>query len=192
MKMLFISALTVGISFLSFAEPKETLMEVTSVRNRYEKVRVTFKEPMNKVFISILDSEGRMIVKSKYKTKEPTTVPYDLSHLPTGEYQIKIETEDETALYNITTVEKKIIERPLMAYGKFKARDTITLLVVGLEKPGVTVEIYNELGKIRKEFIDVPEGFSRDYKFVNQKAGKIYFRLKDAQGRIKYVYPRAQ
>jgi hypothetical protein len=190
MKMLLISALTVGISFLSFAEPKENLMEVTSVRTHYEKVRVTFREPMDKVFISILDSEGRLIAKTKYSSKEPLTVPYDLSNLPAGDYRLKIQTKEETAFYDVTTVEKKKVEKPLMAYGKLKGRNTISLLVVGLEKPGVTVEIHNELGKISKEFIDVPEGFSKDYKFVHQKADKVYFYLKDAQGRTKYVYPK--
>lgn len=191
MKTLLISTLTLGISFLSLAEPKETLMETTSVRARYEKVRVTFKEPMEKVFISILDSDGRRIMKNKYKSKEPLTIPFDLSNLPTGDYKVKIETEEEVAFYDITTVEKKIVEKPLMAYGKYKNSNTINLLVVGLEKPGVSVEIFNTQGqKISKEFIEVPEGFSRDYRFVHPRAGKVYFRLKDSQGRIKYVYPK--
>ncbi len=191
MKMLLISALTLGISFLTFANPIEPLMELTSVRSTYKKIRVTFKEPMEKVFISILNAEGDLIVKSKYKTKEPVTVPYDLSNLPAGDYRVKVETKEEVAIYDVKTVEKKTLEKPLMAYGKFEDKNTINLLVVGLEKPGVTVDIYNELNqKIKSDYIDQPEGFSRKYKFVNQKSAKVYFLVKDSQGRSKHVYPR--
>jgi|SRR5690554_1448115 len=192
MKMLLISALTLGISFLSFGEPNdESLMELTSVRTNHKKVRVTFKQPMEKVFISILDAEGDVIVKSKYKTKEPVTVPYDLSELPAGDYQVKVETEEEIAVFDIETIEKKEIVKPLMAYGKMKNSNTITLLVVGLEKPGVSVDIYNQFNqKISSEYIDQPEGFSKDYKFMSRNAEKMYFHLRDSQGRSKYVYPK--
>jgi hypothetical protein len=190
-KMLLISALSLGISFLTFANPNEKLMELTSVRSFYQKVRVSFSEPMEKVFISILDAQGVQLVKTKYKTKEPVTVPYDLSKLPEGDYKVKVQTEDEIAIYDIKTIEKKVIKAPLMAYGKFQDNNTINLLVVGLEKPGVTVDIYNELNqKIKSDFIDQPEGFSKNYRFVNQKAEKVYFHIKDAQGRSKHVYPR--
>ncbi len=116
MKMLLTSALVLGLSFFSFAGPNdETLMEVTSVRTNHEKVVITFKEPMEKVFISILDAEGGLIVKKKYKTKEAVSVPYNLSDLPEGNYQVKIETETEVAIYDIKTVERKKTEYPLMA-----------------------------------------------------------------------------
>ena len=191
-KMLLMSALSLGISFLTFASPNEKLMELTSVRSAYKKVRVTFSEPMEKVFISILDKQGTQIVKTRYKTKEPVTVPYDLSNLPEGDYKIKVETEEEVAVYDIKTVEKKETKAPLMAYGKLKDRNTINLLVVGLHKPGVTVDIYNEFNqKIKSEFIDEPEGFSKNYRFVHQRAQKVYFHIKDAQGRSKYIYPKA-
>src|SRR5690606_10857899 len=191
MKMLLTSALILGLSFFSFAEPNdETLMEVTSVRTNHEKVIITFKEPMEKVFISILDSEGDLIVKKKYKTKEAVSVPYNLSDLPEGNYQVKIETEDEIAVYDIKTVERKKVEYPLLAYGKLKDRNTVNLLVVGLEKPGVQVDVYNHLNqKISSEYIDQPEGFSKDYKFIGARANDVYFHLKDAQGRSKYVHP---
>lgn len=192
MKMLLISALTLGISILSYASPKETLMELTTVRAKYEKVRVTFKQPIEKVFISILDNDGKLVIKRRYKIKEPITVPYDLSELPSGKYQIKIETDDDIARYDIKTEERKVVEKPLVAYGKFKDRNTVTLLVAGLEKPGVTVEIYNESNqKINSERLEVKEGFSRDYKFIHQKPDNIYFKIKDAQGRTKYVYPKS-
>ncbi len=61
----------------------------------------------------------------------------------------------------------------------------------GWKNSGVTVDIYNIFNrKIRSEYIDQPEGFSKDYKFVHPDAGNIYFHLKDSQGRSKYVYPK--
>lgn len=199
MKTLLTSAFILGISFLSLAAPgtmdqpnDETLMELTSVRTNYGKVRITFKQAMTKVFISIIGPDGNLIVKSKYKTKEPVIVPYDLSDLPAGDYQVKIETEEEVAVFDIKTEErKKKVEYPLMAYGKVKDRHTVNLLVVGLEKPGVTVDVYNNSNqKIRTEYIDQPKGFSKDYKIPDQNINKISFHVKDSQGRSKYVYPK--
>ncbi len=34
------------------------IMETTSVRSYYKKVRITFEEPMEKVLISILNDKG--------------------------------------------------------------------------------------------------------------------------------------
>jgi hypothetical protein len=193
MKMLFTSALVIGLSFFSFAGPNdETLMELTSVRTNHQKVVVTFKQAMDKVFISILDADGDLIVKKKYRTKEAVSVPYNLSDLPAGNYQVKIETADEIALYDVETIERKKTEYPLMAYGKIKDKNTVNLLVVGLERPGVRVDIYNHLNqKLSSEYIDQPEGFSKDYKFLGTRTNEIYFHLKDAQGRSKYVHPKA-
>jgi len=192
MKKLLITVFSFGVSLLSVANPLvEPLKELTTVRSTYKKVHITFEAPMEKVFISILDANGDQISKSKYRTKEAVTVPFNLSALPAGDYQVKIETKDEVEIYPIKTVEKKSKNKPLMAYGKIKNRNTLNLLVVGLEQPGVSIDIYNEFNrKIGSEYIDQPEGFSKDYKFVNQNAGKIYFHVKDVQGRSKYVYPK--
>lgn len=200
MKILLTSAFILAISFLSFGEPRsseepndETLMELTSVRTNHQKIRITFKQAMDKVYISIFNPDGDLIAKKKYRTKEPVTVPYDLSALPEGKYQVKIETEEEIALYDVRTVARKTFEKPLMAYGKMKDKNTVNLLVVGLEKPGVRVDIYNHFNqKINSEYIDQPEGFSKDYKFLSKNANKIYFHLRDSQGRTKYVYPKEQ
>ena len=194
MKMLLTSILTVGISILTFAGTKDKpLKEFTSVRTSYQLIHVTIGEPMEKVFVSIYDDKGDMITRKKYKIKEPITIPYNMSRLPTGDYQVKIETEEEVAVYDVKTFAKANYNLPLMAYGTLKEQNTVTLLVVGLEKPGVTINIYDQLGsKIGSDYIDQPEGFSKDYKFVGQEADKVYFHLKDVQGRTKHVYPRTK
>lgn len=199
MKTLLTFALIIGISALASADPKfagepkdKPLTELTSVRSHYQKIKITFDQAMDKVVISILDPEGELIARNKYKTKEAVTVPFDLSQLPEGAYQVKIETKEETAVFNVVTVEKKETIRPLMAYGKLKNRNTVNLLVVGLEKPGVRVDIYNEYNqKINSEYIDQSEGFSKDYRFVGKNASTVYFLLTDSKGRSKYVYPKA-
>jgi len=193
MKLLLIILFSLGTTFLSLANAAvEPLKELTSVWTKYKKVHVTFDAPMDKVYISFLDAKGNQISKTNYKTREAVTVPFNLSNLPAGDYQVKIETEDEVEIFRVTTFEKNE-KKPLMAYGKFKDRNTINLLVVGLEKPGVTVDIYNEAQrKISSEFIKEPEGFSKDYTFLNQDPGKIYFHVKDVQGRSKFVYPKGK
>ena len=194
MKMLLTSILTLGISILTFAGTKDKpLKELTSVRESYQLIQGTIDEAMEKVFFSSYNDKGDMIIKRKYKVKEPITIPYNMSRLPTGDYQVKIETENEVAVYEVKTFSKANYKLPLMAYGTLKEQNTVTLLVVGLEKPGVTVDIYDQLGsKIGSDYIDQPEGFSKDYKFVGQEADRVYFHLKDAQGRTKNVYPRTK
>lgn len=194
MKTLLISALALGISFISSAAPDDKpLTELTTVRTFHEKVQVTFKEPMGKVYISILDAEGDQLNRTRFNTKEPVTIPYDLSNLPAGNYQVKIEAQDEIAIFDIKTAKEKVVEKPLMAYGKLKDKGTVTLLVVGLEKPGVRVKVYNHKNQLLiSEYIDQPEGFSKDYKVRGLEAEKIYFHLKDSQGRSKNVYPKQQ
>src|SRR5690554_1988760 len=191
MKTLLISALVLGISFISSAKPDKNLTELAYVRASYEKVHVTFKEPMPKVHISILDASGDQLYRTKLKTKEPVTIPYDLSNLPAGNYQVKIEREDEIALFDVKTTEKKVLKKPLMAYGKLKSKNTVTLLVVGLETPGVKVDLYDHRNNLlSSEYITEPEGFSKDYKIRGIDADKVRFHLKDSQGRSKHVYPK--
>lgn len=194
MKTLLFSALALGITFISSAAPNDKpLTELATVRTTYGKVRITFKEPMDKVYISILDAEGDQLYRTKYKTKEPVTIPYDLSKLPVGDYQVKIETGTEVATFDIKTTEEEAVAKPLMAYGKLKDRNIVTLLVVGLEKPGVKVDLYNHMNQLlAAEYIDQPEGFAKDYRIRGLDAEKVYFRLKDSQGRVKYVYPKQQ
>ncbi len=192
MKTLLITALALGISFVSSAFPNK-LAERTAVRTSYEKVHVTLKEPMRKVRIYILNAEGDQLYKRTLTTKEPVSIPYDLSELPAGNYQVKIESEDEIAVYDVETREKKPLRKPLMAYGKLDDTNTITLLVVGLETPGVKVDLYNHRNKLlASEYITEPEGFSKNYKIVGKNADKMYFHLRDSQGRSKFVYPKRQ
>src|SRR5690606_23996775 len=104
MKMLLTSILTVGISVLTFAGPKDkTLKELTSVRASYQMVRVTIGEPMERVIVSIYDDQGDMIIRNKYKVKQPITIPYNMSRLPTGDYRVKIETEEDIAVHDVKT-----------------------------------------------------------------------------------------
>ncbi|WP_200975698.1 DUF3244 domain-containing protein [Echinicola sp. 20G] len=195
MKALLTSIFVFGMIFLAKAsEPetpaKESLMAVTMVEATNEKVNITFKVPVGKVIVSILDEDNKLLARNKYNAKTPMKIPYNLSELPEGDYSIKIKTKDEVAIYNVETEEKKVVfEMPIVAFGKASDNHTINLTVIGIEQAGTQVDIFDESNnKIASDHVKVEKGFERDYKITNRNVEGLYVRIKDAQGRKKYIY----
>lgn len=180
--------LAVTILFGSYAHPAyKSLLEVTSIEVNDQRFKVTFTEAMGKVQISIYNSKGKIIERNHFHFKLPTTVPYNLDQLPEGVYKIKVSSKEEEVNFEVNS--KKAVERKLLAYGNRLDKNTIQLRVVGLEKPGVTVDIYNKTGKkISTDKIDQAGGFSKNYKIKYLEAKEVYFKVSDADGRIKYLH----
>ncbi|WP_215225138.1 DUF3244 domain-containing protein [Echinicola shivajiensis] len=196
MKALLTSVFVLGLIFIAQASvdpnpsTKESLMAVTSVEANDEKVKISFKEPVGKVTISILDEENKILAHNKYNAKTPMKIPYDLTDLPEGNYSVKIKTKDEVAIYNVETEEKKVVfEMPIVAFGKVVDNHTINLMVLGIEEEGTQVDIFDEGNhKIASDIVKVKDGFERDYRITNREVEGLYVRIKDAQGRKKYIY----
>ncbi|UCS95076.1 DUF3244 domain-containing protein [Echinicola marina] len=196
MKALLTSVFVLGLIFIAqaSADPdpaaKESLMAVTSVEANDEKVSVSFKVPVGKVTISILNEQDKILAHNRYNAKTPMNIPYDLSDLPEGYYSVKIKTKEEVAIYSVETKEKeKVFERPIVAFGKVVDNHTINLTVLGIEKPGTQVDIFDESNQvIATDKVKVKDGFERDYRVSNRKVEGLYIRIKDAQGRKKYIY----
>ncbi|WP_228527741.1 hypothetical protein [Pararhodonellum marinum] len=191
MKTLFSTIVVLGLAFnLSLAEPNElSLAEASRVEVTDQKVKVSLQEGAGKLAIKIMSPKGKLLHAQKLNVKEALIVPFDLSELPEGEYQFKIENEEEVATYTVNSKAPLPKTLPLMAYGKKVDYNTIRLLVVGLEEPGVTVNIRSQNGKlIQSDQVDQPEGFSRDYTFKHLKTSEIYLEVVDTQGRTKNIY----
>lgn len=194
MKTLFTIVLAGLISFSSFASNEnEDLLTLSEVSTQFKHVNVLLKEGVGEARIAILDNEGKKLHQKRIKQQgEDVLVPYNLEHLPCGEYQVEITTEEERVVYTVNTFNKTIpaTDLPLMAYGKQLDGDTIHLSVIGLTEPGVEVQIKSESGNsvIYSELIDTPEGFQKDYSFKNIDPSDVYFELTDALGRTKIIH----
>lgn len=194
MKTLFTVALASALSFSSLvASASEDLRALSTVNSNYKKINVTLTEGLGKAKISILDADGKSLNSRNVRVKdENLMVPYDLKNLPAGEYQVKIATDQEEVTYTVETSEKPTPASalPLMASGKVVDNNTVNLTVIGLDKPGVDVEVYStETGEvIYKDHIAQAEGFKKDYSFSKMTTKDIYMKVIDAQGRSKTLH----
>jgi hypothetical protein len=194
MKTLLTVALASALSFSSFiANASEDLKALSTVNSNFKKISVTLNEGVGKAKISILTSDGKSLSSRKVNVKnENLMLPYDMNNMPAGEYLVKIVTDQEEVTYTVKTTEKPLPASalPLVAFGKVVDTNTVTLTVVGLQKPGIDVKIYSvESGEILfNDHIVQAEGFKKDYTFSKVKASDIYMKVIDTQGRSKTLF----
>lgn len=195
MKTLFTLALAGALSFSSLAAPlaDDDLMALSGVKAKFKKVNVLLKEGVGEAKIALFDNTGRKLDQRKVKVGDSDLiVPYNLSNLPVGDYTVRISTDNEQVDYTVATFEKPIpaSELPLMAYGKIVDDETVNLTVIGLDEPGVEVEIrYAETNKlIHSEQIGEPEGFRKNYRLNGVTPEDVYLNVKDAKGRSKTIH----
>lgn len=193
MKTLFTFALAGLLATSSFAaNENDDLMALSSVKARFQKVNVLLKEGVGKAKIAITDEDGKMLHQRKVKAQGDVMVPYNLDHLPVGEYHVKISTADEEVVYTVETFERapETVSYPLMAYGKSIDDHTISLTVIGLNEPGVEVKIKMQSGGsvIFEEKIEQEEGFRKNYVLEKLNPSEVYIELKDAAGRTRTLF----
>ena len=184
-------AATLGVATLANAS-NEDLKTLSSVKATEKKVNITLKEGLGKVRLAILNADGKKLHQQFVKVKQDLMVPYDLSQLPAGEYQVVIESNikepsHDMAMFTVETKDSKSA-LPLVAFGKSIDNDSFRLSVIGLEEPGVQVEIYDHRGKtIYSEEINQPEGFTKVFHLSNLTTKDVSIKLTDTLGRIKYL-----
>ncbi|GAA0880161.1 hypothetical protein GCM10009119_31310 [Algoriphagus jejuensis] len=195
MKTLFTLALAGALSFSSLAvsAADDDLMALSNVKAKFKKVNVLLKEGVGEAKIALYDNTGRKLHQRKVKVGDSDLiVPYNLTDLPCGEYKVRITTEDEQVDYTVATFDKPIPknELPLMAYGKIIDDQTVNLTVVGLDEPGVGVEIrYAETNKLlHQDQIEQPEGFRKNYRLNGVSPEDVYINVTDALGRTKTIH----
>jgi len=193
MKKLLTLALvaTLGVATLANAS-NEDLKTLSSVKATEKKVNITLREGLGKVRLAILNADGKKLHQQFVKVKQDVVVPYDLSQLPAGEYQVLIESNikepsHDMAMFSVETKESKS-SYPLVAYGKSLDDDSFRLTVIGLEEPGVHVEIFDHKGKaIYSENINQPEAFTKVFHLSNLTTKDVTIKLTDTIGRTKYL-----
>lgn len=194
MKSLLTVALASALSFGAFsAQASEDLKDLSAVNTNYKKVNITLKEGVGTAKVSILTPDGKLLSSRKVTVQDQNVVvPYNLTNLPAGEYQVKIVSDQEEVRYTVETKDQPIpaSELPLMAYGKSLDENTVRLAVIGLLEPGVQIKIFaSETGKlIHEEQIDQPEGFTKNFSFDEIAADEVYMQVTDAKGRTKTLF----
>jgi carotenoid cleavage dioxygenase-like enzyme len=184
-------AATLGVATLANAS-NEDLKTLSSVKATEKKVSITLREGLGKVRLAIINTDGKKLHQQYVKVKQDVMVPYDLSQLPAGEYQVLIESNikepsHDVAMFTVETKDSKS-DLPLMAYGKSIDDDSFRLSVIGLEEPGVQVEIFDHKGKtIYSEKIDQPEGFTKVFHLSNLTSKDVSIKVTDSIGRTKYL-----
>ncbi|EAZ82609.1 hypothetical protein [Algoriphagus machipongonensis] len=191
MKTLFTLAICCSLSLSAIAA--EDLKELSSVNTIFQKVKVSLKSGVGDAKIFIMDMNGKKLCKRKVHVEDSNVVvPYDMGHMPEGDYLVKISTDDEEVIYEFNTKArpKKAESLPLMAYGKTVNDATVSLSVIGLTVPGVNVKIFSaENGKlIYEEYISEPEAFKKDFALKGVQSDDIYMEVNDAQGRKRTLF----
>lgn len=195
MKKLLTLALAATLGVASFANASnEGIEEMSSVKANEKKVSIILREGLGKVKLVILDSEGKKLHQQFVKVNNDLKIPYDFSFMPAGEYQVMIESNindkenSETVVYTVETKESAAAQ-PLMAYSKSLDDDSFKLTVIGLEEPGVKVEIFNHRGKtIYSEEINQPEAFTKVFHLKNLTIDDVSVKVSDKTGRVRNLY----
>lgn len=189
MKKLLTLALAATLGVASFANASnEGIEELSSVKSNQKKVSVILREGLGKVKLAILDNDGKKLHQQFVNVNSDIKVPYDLSYLPAGEYQVMIESNinkanSETMFYTVETKEEPSL-RPLRAFGKSLDENSFKLTVMDLEQPGVQVEILDQRGNaIFSEEIDESGSFSKIYHLKNLTVKDIELNVTDKTGR---------
>ncbi|RAI94161.1 hypothetical protein [Algoriphagus yeomjeoni] len=193
MKTLFTFALAGLLATSTFANDAEDLKANSSVHTNNKKISVLLNEGVGKAKIAIYDMNGKKLHSRRVKANVDVLVPYDMNSLPCAEYQVMITTDDEEVTYTVETVEKEVPAPkvlPLMAYGKIVDHTTVNLLVIGLEQPGIAVQIKRSKDDklVFEEMINEPEGFRKNYILNGLDPEEVYFEVTDAIGRTRKIY----
>jgi hypothetical protein len=192
MKTMITFALAAVLGTSSFANTAdEKIAQLASVYAQEKKVEVTLKEGAGKVKIHILDATGKRLYQRSVNVGKDVRVPFDMTALPCGEYQIAViskENPENQSIHNVQIAEKQEVEYPLMAYAKPLEDNSFKLTVVGLEEPGTNVQLLDTFGrKIYEDNVETTGAFSRVYHLRKLDLENLTVKVSDAKGRVKYL-----
>jgi hypothetical protein len=190
MKTLFVMAFLAGLGLGKATASDEGLSfsEMSAVKAQGQQLRVVLQEGIGKVNVSILDENGRFLHQSRLNAERNLIVPFDLSQLPEGKYKVKVRQRsgDEQKIIHEVVSQSDAEKNPLVAFKRKLDDRSFQLTVVGLEEPGVRVQISNVFGRlIFDHTIDHAEAFTKTYRMKHKDVDGLLVRLTDSMGRTK-------
>lgn len=196
MKALFTFALVLSLGAITFASENDKIVKALShVQTKEKTVIVYLGQELGKVRLTINDSKGKKLHQRTLFVKADIRIPFDLSQLPDGNYQLEVESISkgqsiESQIFEVETNEAPApMDLPLVASGKLVEDDMIRLAVFGLDEPGLEVKIKTQQGRLlHEEKINEENGFIKHYHFKGINTAGIRMELKDVKGREKTLY----
>ncbi|MEX0882938.1 MAG: hypothetical protein WDZ72_05635 [Cyclobacteriaceae bacterium] len=189
MKTLMTTVLALSIFFSTYANNifDKSLAEVSSIEIKEQRFMLRLAEGIGQVKVSIFNNKGKLVDRTRFNIQSPLNIPFNLGALPEGNYKVKLETKEERVCFEVIT--KKKVEKKLLAYGKALDPHTLMLKVAGIEKPGITVTLFDQNhDKLASDKIHVLGSFSRNYVLKNLRADEVYMKVMDAEGKHKFLY----
>ncbi|MFN0292054.1 hypothetical protein [Pedobacter helvus] len=179
--------LTVFMANVAMADDMELLVRVAKENSKW----VSFITSDAKEFdVTLYAADEEVLYQDRIKTVGNKFQTYDLSSLPLGTYQLKMESESKEITYQIEINEENaVLSQPTVVEFKrpvfLKEDNLITLDLNGACAGPVEVLIYNEYNeklheevygentKVSKKF-DVSKTTSRELTFLVRSAGQEY------------------
>ena len=155
-----LAVLGIVLSTAAFATTSgDKKVKVSSTES--DKVQLTYRTAGKcRVKVNIYDAQGDKIFTESIINPKSFTKSYDISKLPSGEYQFEIIDRDEVRVEKIvkSAMPKATAEIIEEAEGKFK------LVVLGELANPIAVNIYDGFGHlIFGDFVEINKSFSRVY-----------------------------
>lgn len=193
MKTMMTLALAAVLGTSSFANNSdEMISNLTSVNTKEKKVQVNLKEGTGKVKIQILDIDGKRLYQRQVTANENILVPFDLTAMPEGKYQVAVISKEDPSnrsIYEIELEEPKIEEIPLQAYAKKIDDSSFKLTLDGLERNRTTIQLFDEKGRlVHSEMIKAEGSVSRVYHLKKLSLDNLSVIVRDSKDRVASYY----
>lgn len=193
MKTMMTFALAAVLGTSSFANNSdEMISNLTSVKTKEKKVQVNLKEGTGKVKIQILDIDGKRLYQRQVTANENILVPFDLTAMPEGKYQVAVISKEDPSnrsIYEIELEEPKIEDTPLQAYSKKIDESSFKLTLDGLERNRTTIQLFDEKGRlVHSEMIKAEESVSRVYHLKKLPLDNLSVIVRDSKDRVASYY----
>lgn len=106
MKKISKFGLMLGVTLLTMNAHAGTVDFTTDAKKEQGKMVTFALDKMNKVDLSIYDSEGKIIHSEKVDSQKDMNITYDLKALPEGTYFLEAESDLKVSRYQISVAEK--------------------------------------------------------------------------------------
>lgn len=189
MKTIMTLALAAVLGTSSFANNSdEMISNLTSVKANEKKVLVNLKEGTGKVKIQILAIDGKRLYQRQVTANENILVPFDLTAMPEGKYQVAVISKEDPSnksIYEIQLEDPKIEVAPLQAYAKKIDDSSFKLTLAGLEKNSTIIQLFDEKGRlVHSEMIKAEGSVSRVYHLKKLPMDNLSVIVRDSKDRV--------
>ncbi|WP_281337013.1 T9SS type A sorting domain-containing protein [Flavobacterium eburneipallidum] len=187
MKKISKFGLMLGVALLTVNMNAGTVDSALSVKEK----KVTFvSNEMDKVDLSIYDSEGKLLHSEMVDAKKNPARTFDLKALPEGTYFLETETDVKVSRYKISVLEKTASLSTTVVSEIYKPafvnkKGLIMVSILNLDKSPVNIKIYDKANNevydsdvlmeqdVKKVF-DINNLLDEEYTFVMSYKDKTY------------------